>query len=153
MKTLTLGFALLYVTTLIYAAPRSNQEPRQFEASITFLGAGPGPPFYFQAFPTDDTIHKISKHPVSLIPPDMLAIPRKPKYYSVIALLVPCSYGLNWVLNIHTDNTLSVSHISSPGGAACTFFGIDGSDTFIFGEETVDVGPPQAQVSGICDSD
>ena len=49
------------------------------------------------------------------------------------------------------DNTLSVSKISSPGGAECTFFGIDGSHTFIFGEETVDVGPPQAQVSGVCD--
>ena len=51
------------------------------------------------------------------------------------------------------DNTLSVSQISSPGGAACTFFGVDGSDTFLFGAQSVQVGPPQAQVSGVCDGD
>ena len=50
-----------------------------------------------------------------------------------------------------TDNTLSVSQISSSGGAICSFFGADGSDTFLAGEETVDVGPPQVQVSGVCD--
>ncbi len=63
----------------------------------------------------------------------------------------PCRHSTELALIVRADNTLSVSQISSPGGAACTFFGVDGSDTFIYGEETVDVGPPQAQVSGVCD--
>ncbi|KAM0796648.1 hypothetical protein BDR22DRAFT_892966 [Usnea florida] len=100
--TLTL---IAFSTAAPHPAP---QHPRQFLASISFYGAGPGPPFFFQQFPTDDSVHKI-------------------------------------------NNTLSVSQISSPGGAACTFFGVDGSNTFLFGEQTVDVGPPQAQVSGVCD--
>ena len=45
---------------------------------------------------------------------------------------------------------LSVSHISSEGGASCTLFGIDGSTTTVVGANTVDVGPPQTQVSGSC---
>lgn len=49
-----------------------------------------------------------------------------------------------------TDNPMSVSKISSPGGASCTVFGSDGSNTFIHGG-TVDVGPPQRQVSAVCD--
>jgi len=54
------------------------------------------------------------------------------------------------------DNPLSVSQIrisddSGPGGIVCTFFGIDGSETVVPGGETVDVGPPQAQVSATCE--
>ncbi|KAL6716791.1 hypothetical protein ACLMJK_004703 [Lecanora helva] len=49
------------------------------------------------------------------------------------------------------DNPLSVSHISSVGGAICTITGLDGSTTTIVGEQTVDVGPPQTQVRGSCD--
>ena len=41
--------------------------------------------------------------------------------------------------------------ISSAGGGFCSFQGVDGSDTVVFGEETVDVGPPQTIVSGTCD--
>ena len=55
------------------------------------------------------------------------------------------------VLITCTDNPLSVSKIQSAGGAICNFFGADGSVTFLHDEETVDVGPPQPQVSGICD--
>lgn len=48
------------------------------------------------------------------------------------------------------DNPLSISHIRSAGGAVCSFHGIDGSDTVVVGAQTVDVGPPQTQVSGSC---
>ncbi|MCJ1456514.1 hypothetical protein MMC28_006875 [Mycoblastus sanguinarius] len=51
------------------------------------------------------------------------------------------------------NNPLSVSSIQAIGGAVCTFFGADGSSTFIYGEQTVDVSPPQPQTSGICDSE
>ncbi|KAL2864301.1 uncharacterized protein BJX67DRAFT_361722 [Aspergillus lucknowensis] len=48
-------------------------------------------------------------------------------------------------------NPLSISHIaSSTDGAACTFNGIDGSNTVVSGAQTIDVGPPQTQVSGSC---
>jgi len=50
-------------------------------------------------------------------------------------------------------NPLSISTISSQGGATCTFFGIDGSQTTVVGAETdVPVGPPQTQISGVCDA-
>ncbi|KAF6230585.1 hypothetical protein HO173_011122 [Letharia columbiana] len=62
-----------------------------------------------------------------------------------------------FTLSVPTDgsvfeisNVLSVSHISSAGGASCTLFGIDGSTTTVVGADTVDVGPPQTQVSGSC---
>ncbi|PWY66027.1 hypothetical protein BO70DRAFT_301870 [Aspergillus heteromorphus CBS 117.55] len=48
-------------------------------------------------------------------------------------------------------NPLSISHImSNTGGVQCTFNGIDHSVTNVNGAETVDVGPPQTQVSGAC---
>jgi hypothetical protein len=50
-----------------------------------------------------------------------------------------------------TANPLSISQISSVGGGFCTFFGIDGSETTVVGAQTVPVGPPQTQVSGVCD--
>ncbi|MCJ1400075.1 hypothetical protein MMC11_003278 [Xylographa trunciseda] len=50
----------------------------------------------------------------------------------------------------YITNPLSISHIKSDGGASCTFFGVDNSVTSVYGAETVDVGPPQTQVSGIC---
>ncbi len=60
-----------------------------------------------------------------------------------------------WVCNCLTRTTiaanpLSISHISSAGGASCTLFGVDGSKTTVVGADTVDVGPPQTQVSGSC---
>ncbi|MCJ1456513.1 hypothetical protein MMC28_006874 [Mycoblastus sanguinarius] len=48
------------------------------------------------------------------------------------------------------DNALSVSTITSAGGAVCTIYGADGSATTIVGSQTVNVGPPQTQVSGAC---
>jgi hypothetical protein len=54
---------------------------------------------------------------------------------------------------LFTANPLSISTISSQGGATCTFFGIDGSQTTVVGAETdVPVGPPQTQISGVCDA-
>ncbi|KAL8949212.1 MAG: hypothetical protein Q9222_004662 [Ikaeria aurantiellina] len=47
-------------------------------------------------------------------------------------------------------NPLSISHIGSAGGATCSFFGIDGSETEVVGAQVVDVGPPQTQISGYC---
>ncbi|KAG4425329.1 hypothetical protein IFR04_001479 [Cadophora malorum] len=47
-------------------------------------------------------------------------------------------------------NDLSVSKIASLGGATCAFDGVDGSHTVLVGAQTVDVGPPQVQVSGSC---
>ena len=38
----------------------------------------------------------------------------------------------------------------SEGGATCGFLGIDGSQTTVVGAQTVDVGPPQTQISGSC---
>ena len=54
-----------------------------------------------------------------------------------------------------TGNPLSVSSISitdDSTGVTCTFFGIDGSTTIVSFGETVDVGPPQAQVSAVCET-
>ncbi|KAL3259191.1 hypothetical protein ABHI18_005445 [Aspergillus niger] len=49
------------------------------------------------------------------------------------------------------SNPLSISHITSnTGGIHCTFNGIDNSVTTINGAQTVDVGPPQTQISGTC---
>lgn len=48
-------------------------------------------------------------------------------------------------------NALSVSHINvNAEEGVCRFTGIDGGFTFIVGEGTVDVGPPQVQVTGRC---
>jgi len=69
--------------------------------------------------------------------------PNPPEY----SLTVPCD-GSNFL----TDNLLSVSQIITDGTVecACSFFGIDGSVTFTFDNDEVDVGPPQTQVSGSC---
>jgi hypothetical protein len=53
--------------------------------------------------------------------------------------------------SVQISNPLSISHImSNTAGAACTFDGIDHSVTMVSGAQTVDVGPPQTQVSGSC---
>ncbi|KAL8939087.1 MAG: hypothetical protein Q9211_002900 [Gyalolechia sp. 1 TL-2023] len=48
------------------------------------------------------------------------------------------------------NNPLSVSKIRSLGGATCGFTGVDGTRVVVVGAQTVDVGPPQAQISGSC---
>ena len=42
--------------------------------------------------------------------------------------------------------------IRSAGGGFCTFTGSDGTVVVLFGEDTVDVGPPQRIVRGSCDN-
>lgn len=77
------------------------------------------------------------------------------QYVFNFPLLFPSSFP-TWLLTqiiliLSTANPLSVSKISSlTGGAVCTFKGIDGSVTTVIGEETVDVGPPQTQISASC---
>ncbi|KAJ5364029.1 uncharacterized protein N7496_009742 [Penicillium cataractarum] len=52
---------------------------------------------------------------------------------------------------VSITNPLSISHISSStDGIYCTFNGVDNSVTSVSGAATVDVGPPQTQVSGTC---
>ena len=53
---------------------------------------------------------------------------------------------------VQPDNPLPVSQIHSAGGGFCVFTGLNGSDTVVYGEETVDVVPAQVQVRGSCDS-
>ncbi|KAL9120245.1 MAG: hypothetical protein Q9187_003202 [Circinaria calcarea] len=48
------------------------------------------------------------------------------------------------------NDPLSISHIVVNGQANCYFFGVDGSFTTVGPFQTVDVGPPQTQVSGYC---
>ena len=58
------------------------------------------------------------------------------------------------MLTILTGNPLSVSSISitdDSTNVTCTFFGTNGSQTVVSFGETVDVGPPQAQVSAVCE--
>ena len=67
MKGFTIAFAAIHLTTLSLAAPLEVLiEERQFLASITFYGAGPGGQSFFQQFPADDQLHNISKHPTFL---------------------------------------------------------------------------------------
>jgi hypothetical protein len=53
-------------------------------------------------------------------------------------------------VNTKTDNPLSISHIQGAAGANCVVRGIDGSETYTYGVGTVDVGPPQTQISIAC---
>ncbi|GAT19444.1 similar to An07g00330 [Aspergillus luchuensis] len=67
-----------------------------------------------------------------------------------VSTKINCSGMLTEELR-QSGNPLSISHISSTtGGVKCTFNGIDNSVTTINGAQTVDVGPPQTQISGTC---
>jgi len=84
------------------------------------------------------------------------AAPSKRQFYAAITFegAADASFEMSVPVDdtvFEITNPLSISHISSNGGAICTFFGIDGSETTVVGATTVDVGPPQTQVSGICD--
>ncbi|MCJ1394461.1 hypothetical protein MMC18_007339 [Xylographa bjoerkii] len=65
--------------------------------------------------------------------------------------------GASFSMSVPTDgsgftisNPLSITSISSEGGASCSFFGIDGSSTTVVGANSAVVGPPQTQTSGSC---
>ncbi|KIX02356.1 uncharacterized protein Z518_08297 [Rhinocladiella mackenziei CBS 650.93] len=51
----------------------------------------------------------------------------------------------------HTNNDLSISHISTSGGGPCVFFGVDGA-IYVSPPQGGygDVGPPQTIAGGIC---
>lgn len=127
MKTFTVTAILAIAASLVQAAPA--QQTRQFEAQLTFVGAADGS--FTLAVPTDGTVFPISK----------LLLHSSSPFSSPIVR----SFKLS-----QTANDLSVSKIASLGGATCAFDGVDGSHTVLVGAQTVDVGPPQVQVSGSC---
>lgn len=167
MTRFSMLLALFHLTTINLAAPNpSRSSARQFEAAITFIGAGPDPPSYFQLFPTDASLQTISKFPNLSMPLFSPPLPISKQTHNSSKKELSFTTCIHHELHIYvhtnpkltrpnplTDNTLSVSQINSVGGAICSFFGADGSDTFLAGEETVDVGPPQVQVSGVCDEE
>ncbi|MCJ1290268.1 hypothetical protein MMC34_001804 [Xylographa carneopallida] len=66
--------------------------------------------------------------------------------------------GASYDMSAPTDDTaypitnpLSVSSISSGGGGNCNFFGGEGGEGFLPNAGTVEISPPQTQVSVICD--
>lgn len=62
--------------------------------------------------------------------------------------------GSHWKIEValttSAANDLSVSYISSEGGASCSSVGIDESETIVVGANTVPVGPLQTQISASC---
>ena len=61
MKSFTIGFALLQLASISYAAPGSaRMEARQAaENVITFQGAGPNPPSYTETIRNDGSLFHI----------------------------------------------------------------------------------------------
>ncbi|KAL8853300.1 MAG: hypothetical protein Q9221_001776 [Calogaya cf. arnoldii] len=53
-------------------------------------------------------------------------------------------------VTIGIHNPLSISKIYKSGGVTCQFNGIDRGITVVPAGQTVDVGPPQTQISGYC---
>ena len=125
MKLSTISFiaALAAVTT---ASP--VPDGKHASAHITFTGAADGE--FTQDFKTDGSSQKISMFPFCCLP------------------AVKIEHSRNG-----TDclaNPLSISKISAPNGVNCAFLGVDGKVTTVEGPSTVDVGPPQTQVTGTC---
>lgn len=160
MKSFAIFFALLHLASLCYGAPGSLSnpllKPRQLFiiALTTFNGPGPDAAHYFGAFTTMGAVQTISK-------PSILLQRALKSFRSCGQLYTPQSLPSSsylvvkraWLLIMLTGNPLSVSNISiteDSTGVTCTFFGIDGSQTVVSFGETVDVGPPQAQVSAVC---
>ncbi|KAJ5473155.1 hypothetical protein N7475_002721 [Penicillium sp. IBT 31633x] len=85
------------------------------------------------------------------------AIPVKPRHGQVEITFVGAA-NAQFTQSFPSDgstvsigNPLSISHISSStAGIQCTFNGIDHSVTMVHGAQWVDVGPPQTQVTGSC---
>ena len=114
---------IIIASALVHLASAAALSTRQeFQVGITFIGEGST---YFQQFPTDDQPYPIGTSSFLSLNLDTYPFP---------------------------DNPLIVSQISSVGGGFCTFSGLNGSSTVVYGEETVDVVPPQAQIRGDCDS-
>lgn len=146
MKTFTISTFLFLLATGLHAAP--SNKARQFEAQLTFEGAPPDVAFYTLSVPTDGSVFQICTSPADSPFPTVNVPSRLLVPIDIFETISPesCAY-LTYTI---PDNPLSVSHIASQGGATCTLFGVDGSVTTVVGANTVDVGPPQTQVSGTC---
>ncbi|KAF3764839.1 hypothetical protein M406DRAFT_322751 [Cryphonectria parasitica EP155] len=62
---------------------------------------------------------------------------------------VPIDGSETWI-----DSDLSFTYISSwsPGNTVCHSYGVDGSDTVLYGSESdVPIGPPQVQTYAVCE--
>lgn len=144
MKTFTICTAMAIFAALSHAAP-FEAETRQFKATIKLEGAPPDVAFYTRSVPTDGSVFYLSTSTYSSIPP-LFPFHFQHRRHSPLA-----NPSIQPLPNLEQlDDPLSISHINSLGGATCTFFGIDGSVTTVVGAQTVDVGPPQTQISGSC---
>jgi len=160
MKLSTVTATLALLTTSALAAPTA----RQFEALITFHGATPQDTFT-QAVPTDGTVFYVCKSTTflpylasSLASPTLLLFPLLSPSITILqsppilllSAVSPKPPPERMEANILPDDRSSITSISSDGGATCTFRGVDGSENTVVGAQTVDVGPPQVQLTGSC---
>ena len=166
MKAFTICTAVA-LFALAHAAPL-EAKPRQFLTDVIFQGAPPEDAFFTQSFPVDGTVIIIGMFTFSscfLLLPLLtsLPFPSLPTSFQVSASASaaypsarrqsPSSPFFHPELPSNpqnSDDPLSISHIEVVDGVFCTFNGIDGSITVVQGPDTVDVGPPQTQVSGQC---
>lgn len=145
---------LASILSLTTTAAPSPLEARQGAGPVvTFSGAGPNPPTYTLTPPFRGENITISKSSISifsdLLPCCSCRLPGHILEPSRMSLcpreLIPRLTGP------HPANPLSVSHISVDQTlGVCSFQGIDGGREFIVGAGSVDVGPPQTQVSLRC---
>lgn len=119
------SLALLF--SAAFAAPLEARNPKLV---LTFQGATPEASYTVEP-PSDGTLFAIS---TLSSPPFSTSFA---KFY----------------LNVSADHPeISVSHITLFGAGQCTIDGVDGSKTTVRISQTVDVGPPQVQVSGTCNA-
>lgn len=124
MKTSTIFGLFVACATTASAIP---VKPRHGQVEITFVGAANAQ--FTQSFPSDGSTVSIGR-----------------------LLFIASSQVKPYDINLTSSgNPLSISHISSStAGIQCTFNGIDHSVTMVHGAQWVDVGPPQTQVTGSC---
>ncbi|MCJ1285641.1 hypothetical protein MMC26_004982 [Xylographa opegraphella] len=86
------------------------------------------------------------------------AVQASPREEFKVSLTFYGAAGDSYDMNVPTDdsphpitNPMSVSSIYSNGGGNCNFFGSDGGGGFLPDAGTIDINPPQAKVSVICD--
>lgn len=135
MQFFAISAAIALLATLGSAAPAKIEARNSCWVSVTFEGATPEAQFT-QSVPTNVEFSISTFFYVPLLAPLIVSA-----HETFLTGLI--------------DNPLSISHIQvgSPYGGCstdCTFYGIDGSVTQIYGAGFSDVGPPQTQVSGYC---
>lgn len=82
-------------------------------------------------------------------------VPADGSTFKISKLPYLCASNIQLLTQCEKDHPeLSVSHITVLGQATCTIKGKDGSSTFVAFRGTLsniaDVGPPQVQISGVC---